>query len=149
MLVGDKSVCVQCHNAGSAGGKAAVEMAASINGLSAALKNSDQVLRRAASSGMEVSEAMLRQQEAQATLVKARVAVHAFRVAAVGQLAQAGLAAAAETRRAGEDALKERDYRRMGLAVALLAILATIAGLWLALRAIERTPQAPAEAGRR
>ena len=37
----------------------------------------------------------------------------------------------------------------MGLGVALLAILATMAGLWLALRAIERPPQAPAGAGRR
>jgi hypothetical protein len=68
-------------------------------------------------------------------------------VAAVSQVVQAGLATAAETRRAGENALKERDYRRMGLAIALLAILATMAGLWLALRTIER--QAPAEAGRR
>jgi len=149
MLAGDKSVCAQCHTADSPEGKAAVEMAGMINGLNAALKNSDQVLRQAASSGMEVSEAMLRQQEAHATLVKARVAVHAFRVTAVSQLAQSGLAAAAETRRAGENALKERDYRRMGLGVALLAILATMAGLWLALRAIERPPQAPAGAGRR
>lgn len=149
MLAGGKSVCAQCHTADSPEGKAAVEMAGLINGLDAALKNSEQVLQRAASSGMEVSEAMLRQQEAHATLVKAEVAVHAFRVAAVSQLVQAGVATAAETRRAGEDALKERDYRRMGLAIALLAILATMAGLWLALRAIERPPQAPAEAGRR
>jgi predicted CXXCH cytochrome family protein len=149
MLAGEKAVCVQCHKAGSPGGKAAVEMAGLLNGLSVALKNSDQVLGRAASSGMEVSEALLRQQEAQAALVKARVAVHAFRVAAVSQVVQAGLATTAETRRAGEGALKERDYRRMGLAVALLAILATMVGLWLALRTIERPPEAPVEAGRR
>lgn len=149
MLAGDKAVCARCHEPSSAGGKAAVEMAGLINGLSAALKNSEAVVRRAASSGMEVSEALLKEQEAQASLVKAHVAVHAFRVAAVSQPVQAGLAIAAETRRAGEDALRERDFRRLGLAVALLAIVVTIAGLWLCLRAIERTPPAASEAGRR
>jgi hypothetical protein len=37
----------------------------------------------------------------------------------------------------------------MGLAIALLAILVTMAGLWLALRAIERPgPGSPALSGR-
>jgi len=91
----------------------------------------------------------MRQQEARQTLVKARVAVHAFRVAAVSELAKPGQALAAGTRRAGESALHERDLRRLGLAVSLLAIAATIAGLWLALRQIEGTPPESVEAAKR
>jgi len=149
MLAGDKAVCTQCHEADSAGGKAAVAMAGLINGLGTALDRSDETLQRAARSGMEVSEAVLRQQEARQTLVKARVAVHAFRVGAVSEPAKAGLALTAETRRAGEGALKERDLRRLGLAASLIAIAATIIGLWLAIRQIEGTPPASVEAGRR
>lgn len=144
MLAGPNAVCTQCHDADSAGGKAAIQMAGLITGLDGALKT-DAILRRAARSGMEVSEALLRQREAQEDLVKARVAVHAFNVAAVAKPVQAGLAVAAGTHRAGEDALQERNNRRVGLAIALVAILITMAGLRLALRAVERA--GPAAAG--
>jgi len=137
-------VCSRCHEPDSAGGKTAADMAAQINQLSAALARSNQILTRAAQSGMEVSEALLQQREAQQTVVKARVAVHAFRVAAVQEHVRQGLKLAAETRRAGENALKERDVRRLGLAVSLLAILVTIAGLWLTLRRIEGRSARPA-----
>jgi predicted CXXCH cytochrome family protein len=149
MLAGDQAVCTQCHEADSAGGKAAREMAGQITGLQSALKESDQVLARASNSGMEVSEAVLRQREAQENLVKARVAIHAFRVAAVDEPVKAGLAIAAETRRAGENALHERDVRRIGLGIALLTIVITMAGLWLALRVVEQRPPATAGTDRR
>lgn len=136
-LSGPDGVCLRCHEADSAGGKTAAEMAAALEGLRAALARSNDVLTRASQSGMEVSEAVLRQREAQQTLVKARVAVHAFRLAAVQEHVREGLKLAAETRQAGENALRERDVRRLGLAMSLVAILITIAGLWLTLRRIE------------
>ena len=121
-------------------------MAGPLRELPSALdRNPTRILKQAANSGMEVSEAVLRQREARRALVKARVAVHAFRVAAVDEPVKAGLAIAAETRRAGENALHERDVRRIGLGIALLTIVITIAGLWLALRAVEKTPPTIAE----
>ncbi len=137
-LTAPDGVCSRCHEAGSAGGKTAAEMAAEINRLGAALTRSQDILTQASRSGMEVSEALLRQREAQQTLVKARVAVHTFRVARVLEHAQEGLKLAADTRRAGENALKERDVRRLGLAISLVTILITIAGLWLTLRRLEK-----------
>jgi hypothetical protein len=86
---------------------------------------------------MEVSEAIVRQAEAKENLVKARVAVHAFRVDAVRKPVNDGLAVTKQTWSAGEDALRERDHRRMGLGVSLVAIFITITGLWLAIRQIE------------
>jgi len=79
--------------------------------------------------------------------VKARVAVHAFRVEAVAQPVGEGLKVAAETRRAGEQALRDRDKRRMGLGLSLITILITLAGLWMAIRSLE-APAAPKPAGR-
>ena len=146
MLAGAKSVCSQCHDADSAGGVAALRMASLIKGLDAALARSGQVLAKAQSSGMEVSEAELKQMEGHEALVKSRVAVHAFNVAAVEKTTGEGMTIAAATLRAGEEALKERDRRRYGLALSLFTILVTMAGLWLAIRSIEaRTNQRSSE----
>ena len=149
MLAGNDAVCGQCHEANSAGGQAAAQMAAQLTKLDAALNQSDAILSRARASGMEVSEPILRQMEGREALVKARVAVHAFNAAAVAKPVGEGLAVAAETRRAGEKALQDRDSRRVGLALSLITILVTMIGLWMAIRSLESKPAAlPKPAGR-
>jgi hypothetical protein len=130
------------YESDSAGGKTADAMAALIRKLSAALDDSGQVLEGARQSGMEVSEAQIRHLEGRESLVKARVAVHAFRLAEVDKPVQEGLAIARETRIAGENALRERDRRRLGLGLSLVTILVTMAGLWIAIRRIEATKPA-------
>lgn len=142
------TVCTQCHDAASAGGRAAARMAAMLQDLKARLDRSDEILNRARRSGMEVSEAQMQLIEGRENLVKARVAVHAFQVAAVEKPVAAGLAIARQTHGAGEDALRERNERRIGLALSLSFILITIAGLWMAIRAIEDKPGADESAGR-
>ena len=149
MLAGNSAVCTQCHEAGSAGGAAAARMAGMLTQLDAALNQSDAVLNRARDSGMEVSEPILRQMEGREDLVKARVALHTFQVAAMAKPVEQGLAVAAETRRAGEKALHDRDTRRIGLALSLVTILVTMAGLWMAIRTLEsKAPVVPKPAGR-
>jgi hypothetical protein len=143
LLSGPKAVCAQCHSLDSAGGQVAARMHGRISHLRNQLVSSREILERASRSGMEVSEALLRHREGDEALVKARVAVHTFRAASVDQHVDEGLAISAETFNAGAGALHERDRRRIGLAVSLIAILVTIAGLWLALRAIEAKQRAP------
>jgi predicted CXXCH cytochrome family protein len=149
MLAGAGSVCAQCHEANSAGAAAAARMAGMLAKLDTALNQSDAVLARARNSGMEVSEPILRQMQGREALVKARVAMHAFQVAALAKPVQEGLAVAADTRRAGEKALQDRDSRRVGLALSLVTILITMAGLWMAIRSLEsKAPAVPKPAGR-
>jgi predicted CXXCH cytochrome family protein len=137
LLAGPNAVCSQCHDESSAGGMAGAEMARGIAGLQSALMRSDDLLGAAKRSGMEVSEAFLRLHEGQEALIKARVAVHNFQVPLVNKPVSEGLTIAAETFAAGAAAMKERRFRRIGLAVSLLTIAATIGGLWLAVRSIE------------
>jgi hypothetical protein len=141
LLAGPSAVCSQCHEESSAGGMAATEMARGLGGLQAALKRSDDLLGVAKRSGMEVSEAFLRLQEGREALIKARVAVHNFQVAFVNKPVSEGLTIASETHRAGEEAMRERRFRRVGLAFSLLTIAVTIAGLWMAVRSIESKSQ--------
>lgn len=146
MLAGEDSVCASCHEGGSAGARAAEQMAKRIAELQAANQRSKEILKRARQSGMEVSEAELRQRDADERLVKARVAVHAFDLAAFEAPVKEGLAIASGTFRSGEEALRERDRRRVGLLFSLIAILVTIVGLALAIRRVESAP--PDEPGR-
>jgi hypothetical protein len=50
---------------------------------------------------------------------------------------EAGMAIANETLRAGQDALREKDYRRWGLAVSVLLIGITILAIWALIRRLE------------
>jgi hypothetical protein len=141
MLAGEQAVCAQCHEPGSHGAGMAAQMAAAITGLEAAAQRSEELLERARRSGMEVSEPLLAQKDARENLVKARVAVHSFRLEDVQAPVEEGMEIAAQTYQAGEDALSERDFRRLGLGGALVAILLTMAGLWVMIRVIERPKQ--------
>ena len=50
---------------------------------------------------------------------------------------QAGLKIAAKDLQAGKEAMVERNYRRVGLGISLIAIGIALAGLWLYIRKIE------------
>ena len=86
---------------------------------------------------MEVSEARLGQDQARDSLTKARVTIHGFQTDLVEQDIQAGLKIAAKDLQAGKDALRQRDYRRMGLGVSVAAIFIVLLGLRLYIRQIE------------
>lgn len=137
MLAGPKAVCSQCHEADTPGGKAAVQMAQWIDGLDSALKGSEAVLYRADKYGMEVSEAQLRLMDGRESLVKARLAMHAFQPDEMRKPIEAGMAIARETLRAGDAALREKDIRRFGLAISVIFIGITIVAIWILIRRIE------------
>jgi len=91
MLSGPNAGCAQCHDATSVDGMAAAEVGRDVKPLEKAIQRSDKILATAQQSGMEVSEALLRQREAKEDLVKAAVAVHAFQNAAVHKPIEEGL----------------------------------------------------------
>jgi hypothetical protein len=70
-------------------------------------------------------------------LIKARLALHSFHPEEMHKPIEAGMAIAGETLRAGQAALKEKDFRRLGLAVSALFIAITLAAIWLVLRRLE------------
>jgi predicted CXXCH cytochrome family protein len=135
---GSEAVCMQCHAPGDSCDKARAEMLAGLTRLSEAIKGADQVVGVAESSGMEVSEARLQQDQARDSLTEARVTIHSFQQALIDRDIQAGLKIAAQDLQSGKDALAERDYRRRGLGYALVFILLTVVGLFLYIRQIER-----------
>jgi hypothetical protein len=86
---------------------------------------------------MEVSEARLAQDQARDSLTKARVTIHSFRTELVDQDIQAGLKIAAKNLQVAKQAMVERNHRRLGLGMSLIAIGIVLAGLWLYIKRIE------------
>ena len=134
---GPQSVCMNCHTAGDDGYRAAGKIQQELETLDIAISRSNEILNRAESSGMEVSQARLDQDQARDSLTKARVSVHSFSGERVAEDAQAGFKVTEKTYAEGKRALGERDYRRMGLGVSLLSIIVVLVGLRLYTRQIE------------
>jgi hypothetical protein len=132
-----RGVCMRCHNPGDECDQARAGLLSNLRQLDEAIKNADSVLRVAESSGMEVSEARLGQDEARDSLTKARVTIHSFRTDLVDQDIQAGLKIAAQNLQAGKDAMVERNYRRLGFGISVIAIGIVLAGLRLYIKKIE------------
>lgn len=135
---GPKAICVTCHVGGDNGYKAAAEISAGLDKLKSTYQDADAVLNTAEKSGMEVSSARVEMTDAHSDLIKARVVVHSFNAADVLKITGQGTATARKAYEDGIAALKERDYRRKGLAIALIAIVIAISGLYLKIRRMER-----------
>ncbi len=135
---GPQGVCMQCHTPGDVCDQARAKMLADLTRLDATIKGADKILTVAESSGMEVSDARLEQNQARDSLTKARVTIHTFQTDLVEKDIQSGLQIAAKDLQAGKAALVERDYRRKGLGLALIFILMSVVGLYLYIRQIER-----------
>lgn len=135
---GPQSVCVTCHVEGDDGFKVARELQTQLVSLESSIIVSDGLLNNAEQSGMEISEARLEQDQAKDALTKARVSLHSANMKRVQQDLEAGMKMAAKTREAGQAALAERNYRRVGLGLSLLAILAVVIGLKLTITMIEK-----------
>jgi hypothetical protein len=134
----DKSICIACHTEGDAGLKTAEEIHGKLQDLGNRIARSKDILDRAAQSGMEVGQSQLDLIQAGDALTKGRVAVHSVRAAKVEQELASGKTVAEKTFEAGVQALHERNYRRIGLSISLLVIGATLIGLRLWIREIER-----------
>jgi len=88
---GPEGVCMQCHKPGDACDKARADMLAGLTRLGEAIQGAEHVVGVAESSGMEVSEARLQQDQARDALTKARVTIHSFQQALIDQDIKEGL----------------------------------------------------------
>jgi len=134
---GPNGVCMKCHVPGDHCDRARESIQTNLAQLDSAIREADAALRLAESSGMEVSEARLGQDQARDSLTKARVTIHSFQTALVNEDIQAGMKVANANLKAGRDAMVERDHRRIGLGICLIAIAMMLVGLWLYIRQLE------------
>ena len=90
---------------------------------------------------MEVSQPLFELNEAKTALIKARAAIHSFEQAAVEKEIEPGLKVSEGAYVRGVKALDELQFRRKGLVISALIILALIITLVLKIREMERKPK--------
>jgi predicted CXXCH cytochrome family protein len=134
---GPSGVCMRCHARGDRCDRDRAAILADLTQLDHAITNADQSLRLAESSGMEVSTALLTQDQARDALTKARVTIHTFQPVLVDADVQAGMKIADADLRVGKDAMVERNHRRIGLGISLIAIAVMLIGLRMYIKKIE------------
>jgi len=137
MGTAEGSICLDCHADGEDAFVAAAAIRERIDALIAAETRARELVERAGREGMEVSDAEVSLIDANQALVEARNLVHAFATPPVEDKVKEGLAFTKSAEDMGVAALKELDYRRIGLAVSLLFILTMVLGLYLKIRQIE------------
>jgi hypothetical protein len=137
LSAGDKSACAACHPAGSSGDTLAAGMLGSIEGLKTSYEKALAILKNAEHAGMEVSQPMFELAEAKTALIKARAAIHGFDQALLDKEVEPGLKVSEKAYARGLKALEELQFRRKGLAVTALIIVALIIGLIFKIRQME------------
>ncbi len=133
---GPSGVCMTCHARGDQCDQDRAAILADLTRLSGAIDNADQSLHLAESSGMEVSSALLNQDQARDALTKARVAIHSFQPTLVDANVQTGVKIADADLKVGHQAMVERNHRRIGLGISLIAIAFMLVGLWKYIKTI-------------
>ena len=135
--VGQGAVCGRCHTQGDPGYATAQGMRQQIDDLRALVARTENIVNQADQAGMEMSEARLELAAANGEYVKSRVQVHSLVLSSVDTPVKAGEAEAQKAYDMGVAALHERNVRRLGLLVSLLAIGMTLAGLVVGIRRLE------------
>ena len=133
-----QSICVKCHDSGEAGFLAAEAMHRQLRELDGKITDADLILGRAARAGMEVSRPRFELVSARDGLINARVVVHSAAPEELSKVVAPSVTIAEKAQRAGEDALKEMQFRRKGLGVSLLIIAIAIVSIYLKIRQIEK-----------
>jgi len=136
--LGEAAVCARCHSPDDPGGKTAATMRERIDTLRGEHEKAHAILQRAEQAGMEVSQGQFELNEAKNALVKARAAIHAFAAKAVTGEIELGLQISAKAYERGVRALEELQFRRRGLAVSVVIILALIGGLVVKIRQLDK-----------
>jgi hypothetical protein len=136
--IGGNAICGNCHAAQDNGGKTAAAMRDSIEKLRTDYEGAHAVLTKAEHAGMEVSQPLFELNDAKTALIKARAAIHSFNFDDVQTQVKPGLEVVQKARSRGLTALDELQFRRKGLAVSVLIIVALIVGLVLKIRRMER-----------
>src|SRR5262245_16529216 len=144
MLSGPDAVCSACHAGESGPAKSDSQMADAINRLDTALKESERLLSRAEEYGMDVSEAQIHLIDGRENLVKSRLLTHSMQLDEIRTSIDAGMAVGRETLLAGESALREKDRRRVGLAISVVLIGIAILAIRTLLRRIESSQRSMA-----
>jgi len=135
---GEKSVCLQCHDAASPGYKVAAAMKDLTDGYEARYQKNLNLLAQAEKKGVEVSEPKYRLQEANTVLISARNLTHGLSLNDLKKTLGEGETTLTEVEKEGVAALDEAKFRRTGLIIATFFLALFGVALFLKIRSMRK-----------
>jgi predicted CXXCH cytochrome family protein len=134
----DKSVCIPCHDKGSAGFKAADELKGFLDAFDSRIRTASDVLSIAEGKGVEVSEPQFRLRDVSTIDIMAKNLVHGLNVGEIRKKLDEAGPGLAEVEKAGQEALGEANYRRRGLILATVLLALFGVALYLKIRTMKK-----------
>ena len=134
------SVCVKCHKAEdeNKGFMVAGEMKHLIDSLKSVDDETKKILDEAIQKGMDVSDATFSLKDVRQILIQSRTTVHAFDLEKFKESINEGFTIAGKAKLAGEEAIDEYYFRRIGLGVSTILVTLLVIGLFIKLKKIEK-----------
>ncbi|NOX37580.1 MAG: hypothetical protein GXO78_08590 [Calditrichaeota bacterium] len=135
--VGEQSTCIDCHDEGDEGYKAAVQIRQLLLDLTTAIDSAKVLKKRVQIIGMDDLDIEYLLKDAHQQLIHARTVVHTFDPKQVEEKTKTGLERAKEAIQLALEEIKEYHRRRKGFLFATLFTTLLIIGLFIKLRQIE------------
>lgn len=137
---GKQSVCLDCHKAeeNDKGFLVAGKMKSVIDSLISLDSSAKNILSEAVQKGMDVSDATFSLKDVRQALIESRTTIHAFDLDKFKEKITPGFEIANKAKVAGEAAINEYYYRRIGLGFSTLIVTLLVIGLYFKLRKVEK-----------
>lgn len=135
--VGDKSVCMQCHEDGDEGYIAAEAIGSGIESLKSAIARAEAKVEEAEKRGVEGGQARFDLGAAKDDLTRARSVVHTFDPKQVTDITKSGVTVADEVENTAQAALGDIKIRQIGLGISLIVVLFVALMLWRKIKQVD------------
>lgn len=140
---GGEAVCVKCHDASSAGFKAASLIKASIEDLKSEIKRAEELTLKAERLGIEAQDASFDLAEAGNSLTKARAYIHSFSAKEVNSVVDEGRSLAKKAKEAAQKSIDNFNYRRRGYILVICFIFIFSLALYARIKILEEKERRP------
>jgi len=136
--VGEGSLCLDCHDEGSAGYEIAAAMKANLDSLKYNIEAAETVIKAAEEKGVEGGQARFDLGAAKDALIRARSVIHTFNRDRVVEVTEPAIQSAAAVRASALSSLDDLKMRQYGLAISLVLVALLAAGLLIKIRQLDR-----------
>lgn len=144
-LGGEPRHCGSCHAGDSEPGQVARALNQTITAAAEAIDESETAIEAARDVGMLVAPLEEQLRDANTNLIIARAAQHTLNFDTVNERAATAVEVAGKVKVGAEDALAENLFRRRAMIIAVVAIVFTMAALYLLKRELDRGLEAEEE----
>jgi len=134
----DESMCIDCHKDGGKAKEMSLYFYNKIDSLKTEMEDAGELLEKAEMKGMEISDLLIKMEEAHNVLIQTRTSIHSFNKETVDEKAKPGFESAAEAKKGAIRALDNFKFRQKGLFAFSLILSLFVVTFYFKIRDIDK-----------